>query len=34
VTNSTRSKLFMLAVNLSAVVAGILGGRWFFDQFS
>ncbi len=33
-TTSTGAKLFMLAVNVSAVVAGILGGVWFFERFS
>jgi hypothetical protein len=27
-------KLFMLAVHVTAVVAGIAGGRWFFETFS
>ncbi len=31
---STGTKLFMLAVNLSAIAVGILGGVWFFDRFS
>ena len=31
---STGTKLFMLAVNLSAIVVGIVGGVWFFDRFS
>jgi hypothetical protein len=31
---SAGTKLFMIAVNVSAIVAGILGGVWFFDRFS
>jgi hypothetical protein len=34
VKTSTGTKLFMFAVDVSAVVAGILGGIWFFDRFS
>jgi len=34
VRTSTGTKLFMLAVDVSAVVAGILGAVWFFDRFS
>lgn len=33
-TNSFRSKLFMLIVSLAGVFVGIVGGVWFFDQFS
>jgi hypothetical protein len=34
VRTSTGTKLFMLAVEVSAIVVGILGGVWFFDRFS
>jgi hypothetical protein len=31
---STGTKLFMLAVDVAAVVVGVFGGVWFFDRFS
>jgi hypothetical protein len=34
VRTSTGTKLFMLVVDVSAVVAGIFGAVWFFDRFS
>jgi hypothetical protein len=34
VRTSTGTKLFMLAVDVSAIVVGIFGGVWFFDRFS
>ncbi len=34
VPNSAGVKLLALAVNVSAVVAGIVGGIWFFERFS
>ena len=33
-TNSWRSKLFMLLVSISGVFVGVVAGVWFFDQFS
>jgi hypothetical protein len=27
-------KIFMIVVHVAAVVAGVAGGRWFFETFS
>lgn len=32
--STTGAKLFMLAVHVTAVIAGIYGGLWIFDQVS
>lgn len=32
--NTVGMKVLMLAVHVAALVAGILGGQWFFDTFS
>jgi hypothetical protein len=34
VSNTVGAKVFMLAVHVVAVLGGILGGVWVFDQFS
>jgi hypothetical protein len=33
-TNTTGMKLFMVAVHVAALIAGILGGQWVFDYFA
>jgi hypothetical protein len=32
--NTAGMKLFMVAVHVAALVAGILGGQWVFDYFA
>jgi hypothetical protein len=34
VRSTVGAKVFMLAVNVAAIVGGIAGGIWFFDRFS